>query len=59
MSVTTNPPRGMNLPRPKPPIVPVTHENVSDWWVLFFKSKPYPPAGKPAPGNRATLPLST
>jgi len=41
MSVTTNQPQGMNLPRPKPPIVPVTPENVRDWWVLFMNRKAY------------------
>ena len=41
MSVTTNQPRGLNLPRPKPPIVPVTQENVRDWWALFVNRKAY------------------
>jgi hypothetical protein len=41
MSVTTNPPRGMNLPRPKPPIVPVPDENVRDCWALFVNRKAY------------------
>jgi hypothetical protein len=41
MSVTTNQPRGMNLPRPKPPIVPVTQEDVRDWWALFVNRKAY------------------
>ena len=41
MSVTTNQPRGLNLPRPKPPIVPVTQENVADWWALFVNRKAY------------------
>ena len=41
MSVTANPPRGMNLPKPKPPVVPVTQENVRDWWALFVNRKAY------------------
>ena len=41
MSVTTNPPRGMNLPRPKPPIVAVTPDSVRDWWALFINRKAY------------------
>jgi len=41
MSVTTNQPRGLNLPRPKPPIVPVTQENVRDWWALLVNRKAY------------------
>ena len=35
MSLTTHQPRGLNLPKPKPPIVPVSSENVRDWWALF------------------------
>jgi hypothetical protein len=31
----------MNLPRPKPPIVPVTQENVRDWWALLVNRKAY------------------
>ena len=41
MSVTTNHPPGLNLPRPKPPIVPVAQENVRDWWALFVNRKAY------------------
>ena len=41
MSVTTNQPRGLNLPRPKPPIVLVRHDNVRDWWALFVNRKAY------------------
>ena len=41
MSITANQPRGLNLPRPKPPIVPVTQENVRDWWALFVNRKAY------------------
>jgi len=41
MSVTTNQPRGMNLPGTKPPIVPVTHDNVRDWWALLVNRKAY------------------
>ena len=41
MSVTTNQPRGLNLPRPKPPIVPVTQENIRDWWGLLANRKAY------------------
>ena len=41
MSVTTNPPRGLNLPSPKPPIAAVTLENVRDWWALFVNRKAY------------------
>ena len=41
MSVTTNQPRGLNLPSPKLPIVPVTPENVRDWWALFVNRKAY------------------
>ena len=40
MSVTTNHPPGLNLPRPKQPIVPVT-QNVRDWWALFVNRKAY------------------
>jgi len=32
---------GLNLPRPKPPIVQVTQENVRDWWALFVNRKAY------------------
>ena len=42
MSLTTNHPRGLNLPRPKPPIVPVSSENVRDWWALFVNRKATP-----------------
>ena len=41
MSLTTNQPRGLNLPKPKPPIVPVSSENVRDWWALFVNRKAY------------------
>ena len=41
MSVTTTQPRRLNLPSPKPPIVPVTQENVRDWWALFVNRKAY------------------
>ena len=41
MSVTTIQPRGLNLPRPTPPIVPTTHDNVRDWWVLLVNRKAY------------------
>jgi hypothetical protein len=41
MSVTTYQPRGMNLPSPKPPIVPVTQQNLRDWWALFVNRKAY------------------
>ena len=41
MSVTTNQPRGMNLPTPRPPIVPVTQQNVRDWWALLVNRKAY------------------
>ena len=41
MSVTTNQPQGMNLPSPKPPIVPVTQENARDRWALFVNRKAY------------------
>ena len=41
MSVTTHQPRGLNLPKPKPPIVPVSSENVRDWWALFVNRKAY------------------
>ena len=41
MSVRTNQPRGLNVPRPKPPIVPVTHDNVRDWWALLVNRKAY------------------
>src|SRR5271157_2850823 len=41
MSLTIHQPRGLNLPKPKPPIVPVTSENVRDWWALFVNRKAY------------------
>ncbi len=41
MSVNSIQPRGLNLPRPKPTIVPVTQENVRDWWALFVNRKAY------------------
>ena len=41
MSLTTNQPRGLNLPKPKPPIVLVSSENVRDWWALFVNRKAY------------------
>jgi hypothetical protein len=41
MSVTTNHPPGLNLPRPKPPIVPATPENVRDSWALSVNRKAY------------------
>ena len=41
MSINSTQPRGLNLPRPKPPIVPVTQENVRDWWALFVNRKAY------------------
>ncbi len=41
MSLTTQKPRGLNLPKLKPPIVPVSSENVRDWWVLFVNRKAY------------------
>ncbi len=41
MSLTTHQPRGLNLPKPKPPIVPVSSENVRDWWALFVNRKAY------------------
>jgi len=41
MSVTTNQSQGLNLPSPKPPIVPVTPENVRHRWALFVNRKAY------------------
>ena len=41
MSLTTHQPRGLNLPKIKPPIVPVSSENVRDWWALFVNRKAY------------------
>jgi hypothetical protein len=41
MSLTTHQPRGLHLPKPKPPIVPVSSENVRDWWALFVNRKAY------------------
>jgi hypothetical protein len=55
MSVTTNQPRGMNLPRTRPPIVPVTQENVRDWWALFVDRKAYTrQSAKPHPKRADT-----
>jgi len=54
MSVTTNQPRRMNLPRPKPRIVPVTHDNVRDWWALLVNRKAYTrQSANPHPETRA------
>ena len=55
MSVTTNPPRGLNLPSPKPAIVAVTQQNLRNWWALFVNRKaytrqstnPHPDTGRP------------
>src|SRR5271165_4734470 len=41
MSLTTQQPRGLNLPKLKPPIVPVSSENVGDWRALFVNRKAY------------------
>jgi hypothetical protein len=41
-TASTSPgPRGLNLPRPKPPIVAVTQQNVRDWWARFVNRKAY------------------
>jgi len=47
MNVTANPPRGLNLPSPKPPIVAVTQQNIRDWWALFVNRKAYTRASRP------------
>jgi hypothetical protein len=41
MSIAANQPRRLNLPRPKPPIVAVTQQNLRDWWALFVNRKAY------------------